>query len=477
MRGEEKIRNLDKIFNPKSVAIIGVSNDPRKLGYQCLKALLMDGYQGKIYPVHPQLKELMGIKVYNSLDEIDDQIDLAIIAISAPNVPDVLKECAKKNIKGVIVISSGFKELGKQGEILEEQLKKIAEEHSICIVGPNCLGATNTKINLNATFFPSSVKVKSGSVSLISQSGGITGNLLYHAVDIGTGIAKFVSVGNRCNLDFADYIEYFYRDPETKVIGIFLEGTEDARRMYEIAKQVTKTKPILVYKAGKTKTGIKSVKSHTGSLAGRSELYSAVFRQAGIIEVQSIKELVEAAKALSVVKYPPKGNRVAIITHTAGPSIVATDILEARGCKLAELSKETIKNIQSLLPFSIPITNPVDMLGFGYAIPELYGEAVKRVLADNNVDFLLAIYSPSFQSEIRVPAKEMIEALEEYRKPIVAVLNAPISKKPKEAESLEKAGIPVFFDPESGAKASAILIYYYTKIKPKILDSDILNSE
>ena len=467
MRGEEKIGNLEKVFNPKSIAIIGVSSNPRKLGYQCLKALLTDGYQGTIYPVHPQLKELMGIKVYNSLDEIRGSVDLAIIAVSAPKVPDALRECAKKNIKAVIIISSGFKEIGEYGEILEKQIKEIADMHGICIIGPNCLGAANLRANLNATFFPSFVKVKPGNISLISQSGGITGTLLYHAVDLDAGVAKFVSIGNRCNMDFADYIEYFYRDPETKVIGIFLEGTEDARRMYEVAKKVTKVKPILVYKAGKTETGIKGVKSHTGSLAGKAELYSAAFKQAGIIEVQSIRELIEAAKALSVAKYTPKGNRVAIITHTAGPSIVATDILETYGCKLAKLSKETIEGIRSLLPFPIPITNPVDLLGFGYAIPELYGEVAKRVLTDDNVDLLLTIYSPSFQHEIRVPVKEMIEAFEECRKPIVAVLNAPVFKKPKEAENLEKAGIPVFFDPESGAKASAILIHYCTKIKPK----------
>jgi len=465
MREEEKIVNLEKVFNPRSVAIIGVSSNPRKLGYQCLKALLMDGYQGKIYPIHPKLKELMGVKVYNSLDEIKNSVDLAIIAVSAPKVPDILKKCAKKNIKAVIIISSGFKEIGEYGETLEKQLKEIAEKHGICVVGPNCLGAANIKTGLNATFFPSFVKAKPGNISLISQSGGITGTLLYHAVDLDAGIAKFVSIGNRCNMDFADYIQYFYKDPETKVIGIFLEGTEDARRMYEVVRQVTKVKPILVYKAGRTETGVKGVKSHTGSLAGKIELYSAAFKQAGIIEVQSVRELIEAAKALSVAKYPPKGSRVAIITHTAGPSIVATDILETRGCKLAKLSKETVKGIQSLLPFPIPITNPVDILGFGYATPELYGETVRKVLMDDNVDLLLAIYSPSFQPEIRVPAQEMIEAVKEYKKQIVAVLNSPLIKKPKEVFELENAGIPVFFDPESGARASATLVHYYTKIR------------
>ena len=233
-------------------------------------------------------------------------MDLAIIAVSAPKVPDIIKKCAKKNIKAVIIISSGFKEIGEYGETLEKQLKEIADKYGVCVVRPNCLGAANIRIGLNATFFPSFVKAKPGNISLISQSGGITGTLLYHAVDLGAGIAKFVSIGNRCNMDFADYIQYFYKDPETKVIGIFLEGTEDARRMYEVAKQVTKVKPILVYKAGRTETGVKGVKSHTGSLAGKIELYSAAFKQAGIIEVQSIRELIEAAKALSVAKYPPK---------------------------------------------------------------------------------------------------------------------------------------------------------------------------
>lgn len=168
MRGEEKIGNLEKVFNPESIAIIGVSSNPRKLGYQCLKALLTDGYQGTIYPVHPQLKELMGVKVYNSLDEIIGSVDLAIIAVSAPKVPDALRECAKKNIKAVIIISSGFKEIGEHGEILEKKIKEIANMHGICIIGPNCLGAANLRVNLNATFFPSFVKVKPGNISLIS---------------------------------------------------------------------------------------------------------------------------------------------------------------------------------------------------------------------------------------------------------------------------------------------------------------------
>jgi len=465
MRGEEKIVNLEKVFNPRSVAIIGVSSNPRKLGYQCLKALLTDGYQGKIYPIHPQLKELMGIKVYNSLDEIRDSVDLAIIAVSAPKVPAVLKECIKKNIKAVIIISSGFKEIGEYGEELEKQLREIADKHDICIVGPNCLGAANLKANLNATFFPSFVKVKSGDISLISQSGGITGTLLYHAADLGVGIAKFISIGNRCNMDFADYIQYFYKDHETKVIGMFLEGTEDARRMYEVAKKVTKVKPILVYKAGKTETGIKGVKSHTGSLAGKTELYSAAFKQAGIIEVKSIRELIEAAKALSIVKYPPKNNRVAIITHTAGPSIVATDILEKEGIKLAKLSEETIRKIQSIMPFPIPITNPVDTLGFGYALPELYGKIAEQILADNSVDLLLAIYSPSFQDEIRTPAKELIEATKRREKQIIVSFNSPLIRKPKDVEALERNGIPVFFDPESAARATAKLVKYYTEVK------------
>ncbi|MHA1595550.1 MAG: acetate--CoA ligase family protein [Candidatus Baldrarchaeia archaeon] len=464
---ERKIRILnclDKLFNPKSVAVIGVSEEPRKLGYQCLKALLMDGYEGRIYPVHPRLKQLMGLRVYNSLDEIEDEIDLAVIAVSAPNVPDALMSCARKKIKCAIVISSGFKEIGGMGEDLERKIKEIAEKHKICIVGPNCFGAANLKAKLNATFGPGVLKLKPGNISIISQSGGMTGAILYHALDLDAGIAKFVSVGNRCNLDFADYIEYFYHDPDTKVIAIFLEGTEDARRFIEVAKRVTKSKPILVYKAGKTKTGTVGVKSHTGSLAGKPELYSAAFKQAGIIEVQSIRELIEGAKVLSIMKHPPRGNRVAVVTHTAGPSIVVSDILESRGCTIANLSDKTIEEIRKLLPFPIPISNPVDLLGFGYALPELYGETVKRVLADENVDLLITIYTPSFQPEIRVPAKEMVEAVREYQKPLIAVLIAPLSMKPEEVEYLENAGIPVFFDPESGARAATIAIHYYTRI-------------
>jgi acetyltransferase len=293
----------------------------------------------------------------------------------------------------------------------------------------------------------------------------------YAAVDAQLGVAKYASIGNRVNLDFADFIEYFKDDAETEIICLFIEGTEDARRLVDVAKQVSSKKPILAYKVGKTPAAQRAAKSHTGSLAGRGELYSSAFRQAGIQEVAGISELIDTAKALSILKYLPKGNRVALVTHTLGPTIIAAEILEEQNIELPPPSVSTVQGIQKVmaLPVDIPIDNPIDLLALGWARPDIFAEALRLAALGDQYDAFLTVFAPNFQEDIGggTPTEGLLEVTEASRKPIFAILNSPISYPPPEKPLLEAGGIPVFASPARGAKALANIIEFTLKQKLK----------
>jgi len=459
-----KMDALDAIFNPSNIVIVGASDKPRKLGSLTLRALEASGFKGKIFLVHPSLSAIGNKDVYPRVQDIAEPIDLALIAVQSPNVPEVLKDCAEKKIHGAVVYSSGFKELGELGQILESQIAQIANKAHIGIIGPNCLGIGNIPLRLNATFFPYPTPIPVGTVSMISQSGGVAGLMHYAAVDAQLGVAKFASIGNRVNLDFADFLEYFKTDADTQIVCLFIEGTDDARRLIEVAKQVTPIKPILAYKVGKTAAAQRAAKSHTGSLAGRRELYSSAFRQAGIQEVAGIAELIDTAKTLSIIKHLPKGNRVALVTHTLGPTIIAAEILEEQNIELPPPHNSTIRGIQKAmgLPIDIPIDNPIDLLALGWARPDVFAEALRLVAIGDQYDAFLTVFAPNFQEDIGggTPTKGLLEVTSSSKKPIIAVLNSPISYPPPEKSVLEAGGIPVFSSPARGAKALANIIQF-----------------
>ncbi|MFX0168482.1 MAG: acetate--CoA ligase family protein [Candidatus Hodarchaeota archaeon] len=459
-----KTKALQAIFEPKTIAIIGASDKPRKLGSLTLRALQASQFPGTIYLVHPTLKKLKDEPVYSRVQDIPDDIDLALIAVQNPHVPQVLTDCAEKAIHGAVIFSAGFKELGLQGKALEDEIARIANDAHIGIVGPNCLGVGNIPRHLNATFFPYPTPISPGKVSLVSQSGGVAGLMLYAAVDTQLGIAKFASIGNRVNLDFADFLQYFKDDPDTEVICLFIEGTEDARRLIDTAHQVTVAKPILAYKVGKTPVAQRATISHTGSLAGRGELYSSAFRQAGIQEVTGVSELIDTAKAISILPYLPHGKRVACVTHTLGPTIIAAEILESHGIELPQPKPETVRGIQQVmgLPIDLPIDNPIDLLALGWARPEIFAKALRLTALSDQYDAFLTIFSPNFQEDIGggTPTEGLLEVMQEVKKPIISVLNSPTSHPPPEKAILEASGIPVFASPERGAKALANIISY-----------------
>jgi acetyltransferase len=460
---------LDAIFNPRSIAVIGASDKPRKLGHLTFRALQSSNFPGAIHLVNPSREVIRGHKTHGRIQEVPEPVDLALIAVQGFNVPTVLADCAEKRVKGAVIYSSGFKELGSPGAALEEEVARIANKARIGVIGPNCLGVGNVRKQLNATFFPHPALIKPGGVSFVSQSGGVAGLMLYTAVDAQLGIAKYASIGNRVNLDFADLIHYLGQDSETHVICLFVEGTEDARRMMNEARRVTPRKPILAFKVGKTPIAQQAALSHTGSLAGRGELYSSAFRQACIQEVEGITELIDTAKILSLLPYLPRGNRVACITHTLGPTIIATEILENRGIQLPPPHPDTVRRIQAAmeLPVPLPISNPIDLLALGWARPDVFAQALRIAANEDQYDAFLTVFSPNFQDDIGggTPTEGLIQVTSEFKKPLVAILNAPESFPPREKQVLEDAGIPVFSSPERGARALANVMLYATAIK------------
>jgi acetyltransferase len=345
---------------------------------------------------------------------------------------------------------------------MQVQIKKVADEAQLAIIGPNCLGAGNIRRGLNATFFPHPVPLKPGGVALLSQSGGVAGLMIYAAADAGVGLSKYASVGNRVNIDFPDLLRYFRQDKETHTICMFVEGTERGREMYEEMVLTTEEKPVLMYKVGKTPVSRSAALSHTGSLAGQPELYSAAAKQASAIEVDGVAELIHSAKILSMWKWKPKGRNIAIVTHTLGPALIAAQVLEENGVSLPMPSAQTQNRIQQILdmPVAIPISNPVDLLAQGWANPDLFAEAFRLVLNEPQYDVVMTMFSPNYQDDIGggMPIDDMVKAIEAAKKPVVAILNSPGQKPPSGWAKLEEAGVPVFASPEGAALAIAKIV-------------------
>jgi acyl-CoA synthetase (NDP forming) len=449
------VDSLNRLFNPESIAIIGASNQPNKLGSLTLRAL-QDSTARK-FPVNPRHSEIGGLKCYFSVTDIGKEIDLAVIALGPLNVLSALEDCAEANVGGAIIFSAGFKELGSVGEEHQEQVRELADTAQIAVIGPNCLGAGNPRISLNATFFPHPAPVQGGSVALVSQSGGVAGLMLYEAADAGVGVSKFASIGNRVNVDFHDIVRYLGQDDETEVICLFVEGTEHARSMYDEMEHVTKDKTVIMYKVGKTPAARKAALSHTGSLAGRHELYSAAARQSGAIEANSVTEMIDTAKIISICGTRPKGQNVAIVTHTLGPSLIAAQILENAGSSLPTPSNETSTTIQQMLamPVEIPITNPVDLLAQGWANPEIFAGAFSLIMDDPQYDAVMIVFSPNYQEDIGggVPIDSILEKTSNSEKAVIAVLNSPVCIPPIGKDRLERGRVPVFSNPERAAQA------------------------
>ena len=455
-----KSESLDKLFNPRSIAVVGASDKPDKLG--ALTLLALQDYNGSLYPVNPRLETIRGSRCYQSVSDIGDQVDLAMIALGPQHILPTLTECVDAGVKGAIIFSAGFKELGGVGEEHQQKVKEVADAGHIAVIGPNCLGAGNCNVNLNATFFPHPTPMKGGSVAMVSQSGGVTGLMVYRAADSDLGVSKFASIGNRVNIDFHDMLRYLREDPETEVICLFVEGTDYGREMTEEMRKTTPEKPVIVFKVGKTPASREAALSHTGSLAGNADLYSAAIKQSGAIEVSGVSEMIDTARILSTCKHRPTGRRVAILTHTLGIALVAAQTLELNGIILPLPSPDVAMRIQSMLnmPVEVPIKNPIDLLAQGWADPRIFAESFKLILKEDQYDAVMIVFSPNYQEGIGggVPIDEIISAASKVPKPVVSVLTSPDSRKPPGHEILETSGIPFFSSPQRGSQALANLL-------------------
>ncbi|MFH1612675.1 MAG: acetate--CoA ligase alpha subunit [bacterium] len=446
--------SLKNFFEPNSIAIVGASNTPEKVGYEILKNLIKNGFTGHIYPINPKADEILNLKCYSSLLQIENKIDLVVIIVPNVKVASVLEECGQKKINSVIIISAGFKESSCQGAELEKQIGKIAEKHNIKIVGPNCLGLINPYHNLDASF-SANVTFK-GKIAFMSQSGALCTAILDIAEEKKIGFSKFVSLGNKLNLDEVDFLKDWTEDSQTDVILCYLEGI---KRGNEFIKEVTKTsltKPVIIVKSGTTSSGAKAASSHTGTLTGSDQVYEAVFKQCGIIRANSFDELFDYALGFDMQNIPD-GKRVAIITNAGGPGIMATDACEKAGLKITSFNKETISILQKHLPPAANFYNPVDVLGD--AKSNLYQIAIKTVLNDSNVDLLLVLLTPQAMTDIEEIAKTIVEISNTFSKPIFTCFMGGKRVKPA-LEILQKGGIPNYSAPERAVKVIVAMDNY-----------------
>lgn len=437
---------MQSFFYPRSVAIVGASPKDGKVGNVILRNLKR--FNGRIYAVNPKYTEIEGVKCYPSISSIPEVVDLTIIAIPSNFVISAVEECGIKGIKNVIVISGGFKEKGVEGAKLEIELTKVAKKHGIRLLGPNCIGMINAEIGLNATF--SKITPRSGSIAFLSQSGAFILAVILWAQKVKFGFSKIVSLGNKAILSETDFLDYLAKDQSTEAIMLYVEGIPDGRKFMEVAKRAAKKKPIVVMKAGKTESGAKAASSHTGSLAGSYEVYKTAFEQSGIIVAETVEELFDYSFALVNNR---KSGKVAIVTNSGGPGVMASDAVEIYGLKLANFSKETIEALKKILPPSASFYNPVDVLGD--ADTERFSKTLEVVARDENVGTLLAILAPTAQIDFSKAVESVVSI--QKQKPIFCCF---MGVDEKNEEFLIKNRISNFFDPTRAVKTISAVEKY-----------------
>lgn len=424
MSDEKRITSdLDSIFSPGSIAVIGASTEPKALGRQILENLLLYHFRGRLFPVNPKAKELLGLRCFPSILDIPDPIDLAVVVVPRTAAPAVLEECASKGVRGVVVITAGFREVGGEGEALEEKLAEITSRAGFRLVGPNCMGVINTDplVRLNATFSPT--MPLDGNVAFLSQSGALGVAILNIAKERSLGLSSFASLGNKADVADDDVLAAWAEDPRTSVILMYLESFSHPARFARVARSVSREKPLLVVKSGKTRAGARAAISHTGALVQTSDAaLDAFLEHCGVQRVATVEELFDLGMAFA--RNPlPNGPRVAVLSNAGGPAILATDAVIGAGLEMAQFSEQTLAALRARLPTQASFNNPVDMLPTATA--SLYGYAVRATLEDPGVDMALVIFVPP----IMVEPAAVIGALEEARravaKPVVGVLMAP----------------------------------------------------
>ncbi len=440
--------DLDFLFDPKEVAVIGASASPQKIGYAIVSNLVKSGYKGKIHPINPRVKEILGLPCRPSIGEVEGAVDLAVIAVPAKYSTGVLQECGEASVKGAIIITAGFKETGIEGLKLEQELQTVGQKYGMRLVGPNCVGLMDTHTPLNASFaagFP-----EKGNISFISQSGAMVIAILDWSFQAGLGFSRFISLGNKSDLDESDFIESCAADPNTRVILVYAEDISDGEKFIRVCTTASRVKPIVILKSGTSEAGAQAASSHTGALAGSNLAYDTAFRQSGVLRTDDMSDLFNLGLAFSTQPLP-RGNRVAIITNSGGPAIIATDAIEKSGLGMARFEKATIDQLRENLPAESNIYNPIDVLGDARVDRFLF--ALERSFEDENVDSVIVIFSPTAVSEPEKIADTILEQRQKFpHKPVFAVyMGGKTLAKGKAI--LVKGNVPTFTFPESAVKA------------------------
>ena len=448
---------LKSFFEPSSVAVIGATTDVGKAGYQITQNLVERNFTGRIYPVNPKNDSIFGLACYPSLSEIPEPVELIVICIPAPGVPEIFRQAAARgDVKAAVIVAAGFSETRIPERIaLEEEVVSIAKKAGIRVFGPNCVGVMNSANNLDTTFAPPRRQVP-GSMSIISQSGSLGASILMFAGDqpVPIGYAKWAHVGNMCDVDVLELLKYYRDDNQTAAIAVYMEGIDNAREFMEVARDVTKTKPIITLKVGRSDLGSKAAASHTGSLAGSEQIYEGALKQAGVVRVNTIEELLDTAKAFSAQPIP-RGNRVCILTEAGGPGIIAMDEIGlANGAaQLATLSEQTKDKLREILPPMAIICHPEGYIDMSAAAnEEHHAMALDVILADPGVDSVLLMSVPPSFLEPNDLAEAVVKVNEKYDKPVLTCLLA--GDWVKEARLImENKKMPTFDMPERAARA------------------------
>ena len=439
------------LFEPRSVAIIGASRDPSKTGHIILRNVVEAGFKGALYPVNPKADAILGLKAYPSLKKVPGSVDLAVVVVPARFVPLVMEEAGEVGVKAAVIISGGFREVGPDGAELEREVVKVARKYGIRFLGPNCQGVNNPHEGLCASW--PLIKAR-GPLAIISQSGTVAATFEIWAEREGVGVSKMAALGNKADINEIDLLEYLGEDEKTRAVAMYIEAVSDGRRFIEVADEVSRRKPVVILKSGRTEAGARAVASHTGSLAGSYQLYLAAFRKVGAVAVDSIEELYDVAKGLALLPRP-RGDKVLIITSSGGSGIISTDCTEAYGMRMASLRGDVADSLRRKLPRHCIVRNPLDLTGDADA--ERYDSALEEVFKDPDIDIVVTIFGDPIPK-----ASEVVGKWFRRGKTVIPVYLGGGDVEEREKALMHSRGIPVFPTPERGVRVAKAL-WDYTK--------------
>lgn len=458
--------DLDFFFNPKNIAVIGASSKPGKIGYEVLKNLIGAGFENEIYPINKSGDEVLGKKTYESIENVPVEVDLAVYALPAKYAPQTVEECGKKGVKGIVIISGGFKELDGDGAESERKTIENAKKHNIRIIGPNCLGVLNPKANLDTFFQPryAMSRPNSGNISVLTQSGTFGISLLEWMAEEDLGVSKFVSYGNKADVDEVDMLKYLENDEETRIITLYVEGLDYGRSFTELAKKISRSKPIVMLKGGRSYEGSKAAKSHTGTLAGNHDVFMGAMKQCGVLVVEDIDEMLDVIKILSMQPLP-KGNRIAMVTNGVGPCVVAVDaIANTRNLRMAVLEENSVNKLKESLPDFCVFSNPLDITGSANA--EWFKHSLDILKKDENVDIIMPffVFQDAPLSETIEEFHEIMGKVNDSNKTLICVASGGKFAK-AQIKRLQKNGIPCIPTSKRAVLAICKIVRYAEYLK------------